>query len=69
MEKTKKTTKTEKVENTKKQEIKYSYDEIFQSKKFKNKYQRDLAKVVMGDKLYTIKEAEDLLDKYFNKRR
>lgn len=47
--------------------IKYNYEQLFASKKFNQKYQRDLAKVALGNKLYTIEEATKILDRFFNK--
>lgn len=47
--------------------IKLSFNQLFSSKRFRDKYQIDLSKTILGDKLYTVKEAETILDKYFKR--
>ena len=56
-----------KKQNIPKSEVKYSYEQLFQSKKFNKKYQRDLSKVVLKDGKYTIEEAINILNNYFKK--
>ena len=50
------------------EDIKYSFNQLFQSNRFKRKYQIDTAKVVLGDKFYSVEEAERILNMYFNKK-
>ena len=50
-----------------KKQQKFTFKELFGSKRFKNNYQIDMAKVVLGEKAYTVDEAERILNAFFNK--
>lgn len=52
------------LKKTEKKVKKYHADRILKSKAF-SEYQQDFAKVVLGDKEYSIQEAKAVLDNFF----
>lgn len=61
--KTKNNNKNNSINNT------YTYEQLFASKQFNQNYQRDISKVVLGDKQYTVDDAKRILDIYFHKNK
>lgn len=47
--------------------VKLTFEQLFESKKFRDNYQYDFSKVVLGKNTYTPKEAENKLKEFFKK--
>ncbi len=52
---------------TKKMPIKYKTESLLKSKGFAN-YQQDFARVLLPDPEYTVEEAKEILNKFFDKK-
>lgn len=52
---------------TKKTPIKYKTESLLKSKGFAN-YQQDFARVLLPDPEYTVEEAKEILNKFFDKK-
>jgi hypothetical protein len=47
--------------------VKYKTASLIHSKEFE-KYQQDFARVLLPEEEYTVEEAKEILDKYFNEK-
>ncbi|WP_198018306.1 hypothetical protein [Lacrimispora indolis] len=52
---------------TKKEPIKYKTESLLKSKGFAS-YQQDFARALLPDPEYTVKEAKEILNKFFDKK-
>ncbi|RKD33090.1 hypothetical protein [Lacrimispora algidixylanolytica] len=52
----------------KKMAVKYKTASLIHSKGFE-KYQQDFARVLLPEEEYTVEEAKEILDKYFEKKK
>jgi hypothetical protein len=52
----------------KKMAVKYKTASLINSKGFE-KYQQDFARVLLPEEEYTVEEAKEILDKYFEKKK
>ena len=47
--------------------MRLTFEQLFESKRFRDNYQYDFSKIVLGKNTYTPKEAEDKLKEFFKK--